>query len=142
MFLGRHAQVLDVKGRLALLGRERDAHAEGIVLTRGIDRCPSLSPLGAYRLPAEKVVPLPISDPDARHLWRLVSAEATDLELDGPGSPLLPPKLRHDARLERETLVIGVHGHLEFWSPEAWAAVTERLDADAKAIVEQLTAPI
>ena len=70
--------------------------------------------------------------PPKRRIWRSTAR----------GSLLLPPKLRRDARLEREALVIGVHGHLEFWSPEVWAAVTERLDADAKPIVEQLTALI
>ena len=70
--------------------------------------------------------------PPKRRIWRSTAR----------GSLLLPPKLRHDARLEREALVIGVQGHLEFWSPDGWATVTERLNADAKAIVEQLTAPI
>jgi DNA-binding transcriptional regulator/RsmH inhibitor MraZ len=68
MSLCSHARALDVKGRLVLLGRVRGALARGVVLTQGIDRCPLLSPLGAYRLPAEKVVPVPISDPDAHHL--------------------------------------------------------------------------
>ncbi len=67
--------------------------------------------------------------PPKRRIWRSTAR----------GSPLLPPKPRRDARLEREALVIGVHGHLEFWSPAGWTAVAERLDADAKAIVEQLT---
>ena len=138
MFLGRHAHALDAKGRVAVPARFRDALAEGVVLTRGIDRCLSLYPMAAWLPLAEKVAALPISDPDARNFRRLVFAEATDLTLDGQGRILVPPELRRYAGLEREALVVGVHTHLEVWSPEAWAAVAERLDADGGAIAEKL----
>ena len=138
MFLGRHAHSLDAKGRLAVPARFRDALAEGVVLTRGIDRCLSLYPMAAWLPLAEKVAALPISDPDARNFRRLVFAEATDLALDGQGRILVPPELRRYAGLEREALVVGVHTHLAVWSPEAWAAVAERLDADGGAIAEKL----
>ena len=45
MFLGRYAHNLDAKGRLAIPARYREALAEGVVLTRGIDRCLALYPL-------------------------------------------------------------------------------------------------
>ena len=39
MFLGTHRPRLDEKGRLALPARFRDELAEGVVLTKGQDRC-------------------------------------------------------------------------------------------------------
>ena len=138
MFLGRFAHALDAKGRLAVPARFREALAEGVVLTRGIDRCLSLYPMAAWRPLAEKVSALPITDPDARNFRRMVFAEATDLDLDGQGRILVPPELRRYAGLEREALVVGVHTHLEVWSPEAWAAVAARLDADGTEIAEKL----
>jgi MraZ protein len=138
VFLGRFAHNLDAKGRLAIPARYRDALAEGVVLTRGIDRCLALYPLAAWRPLAEKVSALPLTDADARNFRRLVFAEAADLNLDGQGRILIPPDLRRYAGLEREALVIGVDTSIEIWSPERWQAVADSLDADGPAIAQRL----
>ena len=130
MFLGRYNHTLDVKGRLAIPARYREALAEGLVLTRGIDRCLALYPLAAWRPLAEKVSALPLSDPDARAFRRLVFAEAADLALDTQGRILVPPELRRYAGLERDAVIIGVDTALEIWSPERWQAVEAVMDAD------------
>lgn len=138
MFLGRYAHSLDSKGRLAIPARFREALAEGLVLTRGIDRCLSLYPMAAWRPLAEKVGALPITDPDARNLRRLFFAEASDLALDGQGRILVPPELRRYAGLERDALVVGMDTNLEIWSPERWQAVEAVMDADGSAIAQRL----
>ncbi len=138
MFLGRYAHNLDAKGRLAIPARYREALAEGVVLTRGIDRCLALYPMAAWRPLAEKVAALPLTDADARNFRRLVFAEAADLNLDAQGRILVPPDLRRYAGIEREALVVGVDTSLEIWSPERWAAVESSLDADGAEIAQRL----
>ena len=138
MFLGRYAHNLDAKGRLAIPARYREALAEGVVLTRGIDRCLALYPLEAWRPLADKVAALPLTDADARNFRRLVFAEAADLSLDAQGRILVPPDLRRYAGIEREALVVGVDTSLEIWSPERWAAVESSLDADGAEIAQRL----
>jgi MraZ protein len=138
MFLGRYNHSLDAKGRLAIPARFRDAVAEGLVLTRGIDRCLALYPLEAWRPLAEKVSALPISDPDARNFRRMVFAEAADLTLDAQGRILIPPELRRYAGLEREALVVGVDASIEIWSPERWQSVEALMDSDGAAIAQRL----
>ena len=91
MFLGRYAHNLDAKGRLAIPARYREALSEGLVLTRGIDRCLALYPLSAWRPLAEKLAALPMTDADVRNFRRLVFAEASDLTLDAQGRILVPP---------------------------------------------------
>ncbi|CAA9586033.1 MAG: Cell division protein MraZ [uncultured Thermomicrobiales bacterium] len=142
MFLGRFAHALDAKGRLAVPARFREALAEGVVLTRGIDRCLSLYPMAAWRPLAEKVSALPITDPDARNFRRMVFAEATDLDLDGQGRILVPPELRRYAGLEREALVVGMDTAIEIWSPERWQAVEEVMEADGAEIAQRLASLI
>jgi MraZ protein len=142
MFLGRYNHTLDVKGRLAIPARYREALAEGLVLTRGIDRCLALYPLAAWRPLAEKVSALPLSDPDARAFRRLVFAEAADLALDTQGRILVPPELRRYAGLERDAVIIGVDTALEIWSPERWQAVEAVMDADGAAIAQRLASLI
>lgn len=142
MFLGRYTHALDAKGRLAIPARFREAVADGLVLTRGIDRCLSLYPLAAWRPLAEKVSALPITDPDARNFRRMVFAEASDLALDAQGRILIPPELRRYAGLERETLVVGVDTAIEIWSPERWQAVEALMETDGAAIAQRLAALI
>lgn len=142
MFLGRYAHNLDAKGRLAIPVRYREALAEGVILTRGIDRCLALYPMGAWRPLAEKVAALPLTDADARNFRRLVFAEAADLTLDGQGRVLVPPDLRRYAGIEREALVVGVDTSIEIWSPERWAAVESSLDADGAEIAQRLASLI
>jgi MraZ protein len=142
MFLGRYAHNLDAKGRLAIPARYREALAEGVVLTRGIDRCLALYPLAAWRPLAEKVAALPLTDADARNFRRLVFAEAADLELDGQGRILIPPDLRRYADIEREALVVGVDTSIEIWSPARWEALSASLDADGAEIAQRLASLI
>lgn len=140
--MGRYAHNLDAKGRLAIPARYREALAEGVILTRGIDRCLALYPMAAWRPLAEKVAALPLTDADARNFRRLVFAEAADLTLDGQGRVLVPPDLRRYAGIEREALVVGVDTSIEIWSPERWAAVESSLDADGAEIAQRLASLI
>lgn len=142
MFLGRYAHTLDAKGRLAVPARFREELAEGVVLTRGIDRCLTLYPMAAWLPLAEKVRALSITDPDARAFRRLVFAEASDLALDAQGRILVPPELRAFADIEREAIVIGVDTYLEIWSPARWQAVNAAIDADGAAIAQRLASLI
>ncbi len=138
MFLGRFSHNLDTKGRVAVPARFREALAEGLVLTRGIDRCLALYPMAAWRPLAERVSALPLSDPNARHFRRMVFAEAVDLELDSQGRILVPPELRRYAGLEREVIVVGVNTSIEIWSPAQWQAVNEVMERDSEEIAHAL----
>lgn len=142
MFLGRYVHSLDAKGRVAIPARFREALADGVVVTRGIDRCLSAYPMAAWLPLAAKVDALPISDPDARTFRRLVFAEAAHLELDAQGRILLPPELRGYARLSREVIVIGVNTSLELWSPEQWESENAVIDHDGAAIAQRLASLI
>jgi MraZ protein len=142
MFLGRYSHTLDTKGRIAVPARFRQALADGLVVTRGIDRCLALYPMATWSPLAEKVSALSEADLDARAFRRLVFAEAADLELDGQGRILLPPELRRYAGIEREATVIGVNTYLEIWSPTSWEAVNSVLDADAPEIAQRLASLI
>lgn len=138
MFLGRHAHAIDAKGRLAIPARFRDGLTDGLVLTRGIDRCLSLYPMAAWIPLAERVTALSFSDPDARNFRRMVFAEAVDLTLDGQGRVLVPPGLRRYADIDREAIIVGVHDAIEIWSPTRWETVNAVMEQDGAAIAQRL----
>lgn len=142
MFLGRHAHAVDSKGRLAVPARFRDALGDGLVLTRGIDRCLSLYPMSAWIPLAGRVSALSVSDPDARNFRRMVFAEAVDLTLDRQGRILIPPELRAYADIDREAVVVGVHDAIEIWSPARWETMNTVMEQDGAAIAQRLAALI
>lgn len=138
MFLERHDHNLDGKGRLAIPSRFREKLGEGMVLTRGIDRCISVFPLVAWDALASRINALPITDRDARQFRRLVFAEAVALRLDTQGRILIPAALRSYASIERETIVVGVHDSIEIWCPTHWNDVYESIDATGEQIASRL----
>jgi MraZ protein len=142
MFLGRYQHSLDAKGRVAIPARYREEFADGVVVTRGIDRCLSVYPMATWLPLAAKVDALPITDPDARTFRRLVFAEAASLDLDGQGRILLPPELRRYANLAHDVFVIGVNTSLEIWNPEQWDSETAVIDHDGAAIAQRLASLI
>lgn len=138
MFLGRFAHNLDSKGRLAVPARFRASLEEGLVLTRGLDRCVAAYPMAVWDELAARISALPMTDSNARQFRRMVFAEAANLTLDGQGRMVVPPELREYAGIDREAVVIGVHTSFELWSPTGWEATQARVDADSDAIVSQL----
>ena len=138
MFLGRYSHNVDTKGRLAIPARFREALGAEIVITRGIDRCLSLYPMETWIPLAEKVSSLSISDPDARNFRRMVFAEAAYLDVDRQGRILLPGDLRQYASIDREANVVGVHSHIEIWSPERWNTQSQMMDEEGTSIAERL----
>ncbi|CAA9551301.1 MAG: Cell division protein MraZ [uncultured Thermomicrobiales bacterium] len=138
MFLGRHEHNLDDKGRLAIPSRFRESLRDGVVLTRGIDRCIAAYPRPAWDILATRVNGLSMTDPHARQFRRMVFAEAVDLKLDSQGRVLVPASLREYGEIEREAIIIGVHASIEIWSPDRWSAVDAALASDGDEIAARL----
>src|SRR6476646_6450500 len=97
MFLGRHAHSLDAKGRMAIPARFRDELAEGLVLTRGVDRCLAIYPLARWSELSDRINALPVGDADARAFRRMIYSDAVDFVPDGQGRILIPAELREYA---------------------------------------------
>jgi MraZ protein len=138
MFLGRFGHNLDAKGRLAIPAKFRGELAEGVVVTRGIDRCLSVYPLAAWQTLAEKVSALSISDPDARQFKRMVFAEAVDETLDTQGRIVLPPELRRYAGIDREAVVVGMNTYVEIWEPGRWESLSAAVEDEGASIAQRL----
>ena len=102
--------------------RERLAEqSEGrLVVTVDRDQCLLLYPTPDWEEIQRKLMRLPTLNPVARSLQRLMVGHATDLELDGHGRVLLPPKLREFAGLTRDAVLIGQGNRFELWDEARW----------------------
>lgn len=138
MFLGRFAHNLDAKGRLAIPSRFRASLANGVVLTRGIDRCVTAYPMQEWEELASRIAKLPMTDRNARQFRRMMFAEAANLELDRQGRIVLPAELRAFAEIDREVVVVGVHTSFEIWRPERWDEMQATVDDESESIASHL----
>src|SRR6202789_2289692 len=124
MFRGANKLTLDAKGRLVMPTRYRerlqDRCGGKLVITVDKDQCLLIYPLPDWEEIERKLMRLPTLNPLARRLQRLMVGHATDLELDGHGRVLLPPKLREFAFLTRDAVLIGQGSRFELWDEARW----------------------
>ena len=130
MFVGSYPLRLDEKGRLALPVRFRDQVAQGMVITKGQERC-------LYALTLERVMEVQRARAAAmasdtsrgRALSRLGFGSMAELEPDKTGRITLPAGLREYAGLERDVVVVGVDTRFEIWDAPTWDAYVAEQEA-------------
>lgn len=120
MFLGTHTPRLDDKGRLILPAKFRDELAEGVVITRGQERCLYVWPNAEFLRFTEQLRAAPITHKGARDFARMLAAGASDEVPDKQGRVTIPASLREYAGLDKEIAVVGSFDRVEVWNPEAW----------------------
>jgi MraZ protein len=118
--LGTHTYQLDPKGRISLPNRFRDAFADGAVVTLGQDGCLFCFPRAEWDERAAEVHALPLSDAESRAYTRMFFGKAERLELDAQGRLLVPQRLRVEAGIGKEAVVLGVFDRMEVWDREAY----------------------
>ena len=124
MFQGAAALSLDVKGRLAIPARHREAlvaASEGqLVLTAHPHRCLLLYPQTAWVPIRDKLLAASSFNPQSAAIKRLLVGNARDEGLDSVGRLLVAPELRQFAQLEKQAWLVGQGSHFEIWSDANW----------------------
>ena len=120
MFLGTHSPRLDEKGRLFLPAKFRDELAEGLVITKGQERCLYVWPMAEFRRVTEAMSQAPVTQKTVRDYSRVFFASASDEVPDKQGRITVPPSLREYAGLSRDCVVIGANTRVEVWDAAAW----------------------
>jgi MraZ protein len=121
VFLGTYEPRLDEKGRLILPSRFRDGLAEGLVITKGQERCLYVWPEAEFAGFTEQLAQAPVTSKAARDYMRVLCAGAHDQTPDKQGRVLVPAALREYAGLGRDLAVIGANTRVEIWDARAWA---------------------
>ena len=120
MFLGTHTPRLDEKGRLILPAKYRDELAEGVVITKGQERCLYVWPLAEFTRVTTAMREAQMSGKTLRDHSRVLFASASDEVPDKQGRITVPPGLRQYAGLDRDCVVIGANTRMEIWDAAAW----------------------
>lgn len=120
MLLGTHTPKLDEKGRLFLPAKFRDELSDGVVITRGQERCLYVFSAKEFSAIHEKLRQAPASVKGARDYLRVLLSGASDETPDKQGRVLLPALLRSYAGLTKDLVIIGVGSRAEIWDATAW----------------------
>lgn len=86
------------------------------------DPCLCIYPLAEWSLVEDRLRALPSLREETRRLQRLLIGHAVDLELDGAGRVLLPPRLRSQAALDKRAALVGQLNKFQLWDEAAWDA--------------------
>ncbi|MDO5034367.1 MAG: division/cell wall cluster transcriptional repressor MraZ [Actinomycetaceae bacterium] len=121
MFLGTYEPKLDPKGRVILPAKFRDQLSEGVVLTRGQDRCLYAFPEAEFQEMFSQLRRAPLSSKQARDYVRVMLSGASDEVPDKQGRIVIPQNLRTYAGLNRDLAVIGAGTRIEIWDADEWA---------------------
>ena len=122
MFLGKFDHTLDEKSRLTLPARYRARLADGLVIMSGTESCLLVYPMDEFQTLFDKLSALPMVDPQAAVLRRLLFMNASDVVPDKQNRIVVPQTLREHSGITGEAVVVGVGRWIELWSPADWAA--------------------
>ncbi len=132
MFLGTYAPKLDEKGRIIMPAKFAEDLADGVVLTRGQERCIYVFTDADFQALHESIQQAPVTSRDARNFLRVFLSGAHAEVPDKQRRVTIPSALREYAGLDRDLVVAGVGTRLEIWDTGAWERyLAEQEDAYA-----------
>ena len=125
MFFGTYTPKLDDKGRLFLPAKFRDELAEGLVVTRGQERCLYVWSMAEFGKLTERLREAPVTNKATRDYVRMFFAGASNETPDKQGRITVPPMLRDYASLQRDCIVIGAMNRVEIWDATSWQTYSD-----------------
>jgi MraZ protein len=139
VLLGEYEHTIDDKNRLTLPAKFRQALADGLVVTRGMDGCLYAYAAEAWQnLVDSRLGMLDPLSPEGRQMQRFFFSGAAEATPDKQGRIMLPAALIQHAKLGRDVVVAGVYDHLEIWDRVAWRAQMQEVEGSAEHVAERL----
>lgn len=125
MFFGTYTPKLDEKGRLFLPAKFREDLADGLVVTRGQERCLTVWSMEDFGRLTDRLREAPVTNKGARDYVRMLFAAASQELPDKQGRISIPSVLRDYASLTKDVMVIGAMNRIEIWDPASWQTYSE-----------------
>jgi MraZ protein len=129
MLLGTFVPKLDEKGRIILPAKFMGDFANGVVMTRGQERCIYLFSQREFEGLHERARQAPVTGKKGRDFLRMFLSGAAEDMPDKQHRVTIPPMLREYAGLDRELTVIGAGNRAEIWDTASWNAYYEATEA-------------
>jgi len=125
MFIGKAEHTIHQSGRLSIPSKMRD------VINDKYDP----ADLFLFLLPGNTICLYPgeefekfitkLDNPEGSTLedmleYERMCAEAEPCKLDSSGRIIIPPKMRKDAQIDQDVLIVGARYHIEIWNRQLW----------------------
>lgn len=133
---GQFDHVIDPKGRFIMPAKLRDGLGDSFIVTLGLDGCLYIFSDEGWDSFTEQLAKLP-GTKDQRTTKRHFMANAASCDIDKQGRVLVPEKLRAQAGIDKEIVLVGMIDKVEMWSKERYEEVNSIDSVDD--IVENLT---
>ena len=140
MFFGEYQYKVDEKGRLPLPPKFRRQMRDGVILTKGIEKCIDVYPLNEWNRLADTLAAKVVTPANLRRLNRAIFGSAFSVSFDGQGRITLPFPLRTYAELGDTVMVVGANARVELWNEELWRSEAASAAEQVVDIIENLGA--
>ncbi len=136
MFFGEHTYKVDEKGRVPLPPKFRREMKEGVILSRGIERCVTVYPVAEWKRLSDSLAAKAVTPASLRKLNRAIFGSAFSASFDGQGRITLLHPLRDYAGIGDTAIVVGANTCVELWSEDQWNAEKTSAEEQASQIIE------
>jgi len=136
MFFGEHPYRVDEKGRVPLPPKFRREMKEGVVLTKGMEKCIAVYPIAEWKRLSDSLAAKAVTPANLRKLNRAIFGSAFSASFDGQGRITLPFALREYAEIGDTAIVVGANASVELWGEDEWKAEKQSAEEQASQIIE------
>lgn len=124
--IGSYQHTLDVKGRVFLPAKYREAMGSSVYMTRGLENSIYIFSETEWEKFSDKIKSLTIGN--ARDIQRIFLGNAAQSDVDSQGRIAIPQPLRAFAMLEKDVAVVGVSSRVEIWDAARWNEYNNSID--------------
>ena len=128
MFLGTSIHNMDQKGRVILPSKFREELGDTFYVTGGFNRCVQILSSAQFELLRDQIRKLPVAK--ALSLQYLLIANAAQVSPNAQGRIMIPQKLREDAGLSKDVVVVGMDTRIEIWSKDIYEPFIQKEKED------------
>lgn len=138
MFIGTHYHTLDDKKRVAVPKPFRSQLETGAVTTFGLDGCLFIFTADSWAKLASKLESLPLTNKAARDFLRLLTFNASPLELDAHGRMLLSDTLKSLSGIAKDVVFAGALTRVEIWDKARYHTYVDALNSQSEKLESTL----
>lgn len=138
MFKGQYRHNLDNKGRLVLPTKFRDQLSDGAVITIGYEGCLTIYTADGWNRCMDELLSKPMTSLAVRKTMRVLTGNASDIDIDKSGRVKIPDYLLTDAGISKEVTIVGLGSVIEVWATDRWLKEQDSDKEDFESDAEQL----
>lgn len=124
MFSGTSNQTIDSKGRIILPAKFREELGDVVYVTSGFENCVQILSCAQFDHLREQIRQLPADK--ALSLQYILISPATEVTVSSQGRVMISQKLREDAKLSKDIVVVGMDTRVEIWDKDTFDKFIEK----------------